>query len=218
MAHSIEKLNVEEAVESAKNALAAFDEAERGAEGDVGLRYALERGKQEVEKQLEWAKMKVAELSKQAEESAREELGKQADKEAEHAERAQRLGETGDSEVSLPERARDALRRARELMDQAAQELRAGKGERAVELAREAQRLLEAANSGEPEEQKQKEDEESEGEAHEQHAIGTGGAVPGQDARIRAEEFRRRVLKGLGSGSGGAIAPAVKRYAEGLLQ
>jgi hypothetical protein len=41
--------------------------------------------------------------------------------------------------------------------------------------------------------------------------------VPDAEDKSRAEEFRKRVLKNLAEGRG-QMAPAVKRYAEGLLR
>jgi hypothetical protein len=45
-----------------------------------------------------------------------------------------------------------------------------------------------------------------------------GGDVPDAEQRNKADDFRRRVVRGLGTGADGRIGPAVKRYAEGLLQ
>jgi hypothetical protein len=111
-------------------------------------------------------------------------------------------------------------------MKEAAQELGGGHGERGVELQREAQGLLEKARMGhtsDAEESPQREpnssrsdDSEKKGEGGD--AIATGGPVPGPDDRARAEEFRRRVLMGLGRERGERLSPAIKRYTEGLLK
>ena len=42
--------------------------------------------------------------------------------------------------------------------------------------------------------------------------------IPKADAHKGPEEFRKRVIKGLGQPSGGRLKDAVKRYAEGLLR
>jgi hypothetical protein len=42
--------------------------------------------------------------------------------------------------------------------------------------------------------------------------------IPGKDAHKGPEEFRKRVLKGLGGSSDPLLREAVKRYAEGLLK
>ena len=42
--------------------------------------------------------------------------------------------------------------------------------------------------------------------------------IPKADAHKGPEEFRKRVIKGLGQPSGGRFKDAVKRYAEGLLR
>jgi hypothetical protein len=46
----------------------------------------------------------------------------------------------------------------------------------------------------------------------------TQAPVPGADDQRRALEFRRRVLEGLGKERGGRLEPAIRRYAEGLLE
>ena len=46
----------------------------------------------------------------------------------------------------------------------------------------------------------------------------TKAPVPGADDQHRALEFRKRVLEGLGQERGGRLDPAVRRYAEGLLE
>ena len=45
-----------------------------------------------------------------------------------------------------------------------------------------------------------------------------GGEVPERSKAERAEEFRRRVMQGLGQSKAGRMSPAVKRYAESLLR
>lgn len=42
--------------------------------------------------------------------------------------------------------------------------------------------------------------------------------IPKADAHKGPEEFRKRVIKGLGQPTGGKYKEAVKRYAEGLLR
>jgi hypothetical protein len=106
------------------------------------------------------------------------------------------------------------------------QELAAGRGERGVELQREAQRLLEKSRLGRasepdepsPRDQKAARAEESERHGDGRESIALGGDVPGPDDRARAEEFRRRVLMGLGRERSERLSPAVKRYTEGLLE
>ena len=43
-------------------------------------------------------------------------------------------------------------------------------------------------------------------------------AIPGAKEHKGPEEFRRRVVQGLGQQGGGNIKEAVRRYAEGLLR
>ena len=56
---------------------------------------------------------------------------------------------------------------------------------------------------------------------HGAHVIAIGRKVEALEAlddKVRAEEFRRRVLKGLSKDQGGRLSPAIRRYAEGLLR
>jgi len=101
-------------------------------------------------------------------------------------------------------------------------ELGRGEGEAGLSRQREAQRLLEGADTGKPEDP-----EEGDQEQQQAGKDGTndgnggqpfGGGVPDAERQNKAEEFRRRVIRSLGEGPVGRLAPAVKRYAEGLLR
>jgi hypothetical protein len=101
-------------------------------------------------------------------------------------------------------------------MKRAAQALSEGDGERALELQRQAQRLLDDDSDEPPEDGAENPTDSSEADGD--RGVGTGGEVPDEDAQNRAEEFRQRVLRGLSGDKSIELAPAVKRYAEGLLR
>ena len=102
-------------------------------------------------------------------------------------------------------------------MRQAARALRAGETDQAQDLQAEAQRLLEHASPGSTsDEQEQGQDRNGSGDDKGEPA--TQGKVPGVNKRRRSEDFRRRVLEGLAKERRGGLAPAVERYAEGLLE
>jgi hypothetical protein len=108
-------------------------------------------------------------------------------------------------------------------MREASRELGRGHGEQGLTLQREAQRLLEQAQPGRSdgaEGDASREPSKQQGQRHGDQAssIATGGDVPGPDDKARAEEFRRRVLEGLGKEKSERLSPAVRRYAEGLLR
>jgi hypothetical protein len=218
MAQGIEGKDLQGAVESARDALSAFEQAQRKSSDREALQAELERGRKEVEKQLEWAKGELDKQRQQAAQAAREALQRAGGSEQELARRAQQLAGQDAQDVTLPEQARQRIAQAQGLMDEAASRLQSGAGQEALELQRKAQRLLEEAND-EPNQQGREDSEPSASPNGDgDRGLALGGDVPGDNARARAEEFRRRVIEGLGRGRGGPLGPAIKRYAEGLLQ
>ncbi|HTM43466.1 MAG TPA: DUF4175 family protein [Polyangiaceae bacterium] len=216
MAQGIEGQDLQNAVDSARDALSAFEEALRRQNGSSYLQEQLQRGREEVKKQLAWAKAKLAEQQAQAAKEAAEGLKRAGAAEQELARKASELANGDPGEVSLPEAARERLREAQQLMEEAARRLAAGETKEAIELQQQAQRLLEASDD-EPNDDQEDQSAQRSHQSGGDRGLALGGAVPG-DAQARAEEFRRRVLEGLGKGREGPLAPAVKRYAEGLLQ
>jgi hypothetical protein len=216
MAHELERGDFAEAVEGARRALSAGEDALR--KGDLGpaLESELRQALDAIREQMRWAEEKLEERNQRAEEAAREALEKVSKLEQELAERARRLlGEDG-LEQGLPGESIERLERAQQLMQEATRRLSDAKGNEGLELQRDAQRLLEQARPG------RTSDEDKKAPDGEQHDGGkkpaTGGDVPDPDKRNKAEEFRRRVLEGLKESEGGRLAPAIQRYAEGLLQ
>lgn len=184
----------------------------------------LERAEQELSKQSAW----IDELLRKAQERegarSKEALESSGKREHEMAERAENLSGRGShGEAALPGEVAQALDRAEGLMREAAQELSNGRGEKALQLQREAQRLLEQQDDDdkgdEPKDEPKDDPKESPGKRDKDHAdMRTDADVPGRDKNEKAEAFRKRVLEGLARDKGGRLGPAVKRYAEGLLK
>jgi hypothetical protein len=226
MAENLEAVQLDRAAQSGKDALEALAEAERKADrdptGDALDRAELARARDEVRAQLAWAEEKLDELRHKTEGAARPQLEKSGGREGELAERARALREAGSEQrAALPTDATDALERAEDLMRDAAKELRAGRGEQGSALMMEAQRWLEQAQPGSP----QDPDEGSDGDAHSGQEEDDGGRgmarhapVPKDKGNRAAEDFRQRVLRGLSQAHGDRLSPAIKRYAERLLQ
>lgn len=228
MAQSLERLALEDAVESGRDAMSALEDAVRKAKdpqapSDWLDQKGLQQARKDLARELAWAEEQLERLRRAAEAKARASLGTAGEREQRFAERAGNLAGRGKSgETALPGDAVDSLERAESIMREAARGLAEGKGDRALGLMREAQRLLERAgtgrttdtddSSGDPREPEQR------GDGDGGKGLRTGGDVPAEDEGKRAEEFRKRVLEGLGKGSGGRLAPAVKRYADGLLK
>ncbi len=224
MAQSLERLRLAEAVQSGKDAVSALSDAVRRAKNpkspaDWLDEDSLREARQHIEAELAWAQKQLDRVRGQAQEKARGELGKSGKREQELSRRAGNLAARGKSgETALPSDALDALERAEQLMREAARELAAGKGDRALELQRQAQRLLEQSDRGQTTDPDDAQKAPSNPRGKGSRGIRTGGEVPDKDEGQRAEEFRRRVLRGLSKPGDPRLSPAVRRYAEGLLQ
>jgi len=227
MAQNLERLSLGDAVQSGRDAMSALNAAEKKAKGGSALGDWLDEGelaaaRKEVKAQLDWAEKQLNELKQRTEERARSATMGSSEREQKLSRRAGNLAARGThGETALPEDAVDSLEKAESIMRDAARELGQGKGERGLELQREAQRLLERANTGQT-------GDEEDPSPHDQsrpspsakggNEIRTGGEVPARGDTKDAEAFRRRVLEGLGKSKDGRLSPAVRRYAEGLLR
>lgn len=221
MAHNLESLRLDQAVESGRRAASALREAAERAREGSGLDAELEHARAVLEEQLRWASTELEAAREAAKQGAKEELQEPAVREEQLAEAAERLARRGENEATpLPREVTERLRRADRLMRQAARELREGNGEGGLSLQREAQRLLEDADQGTTHDTREGTDEEN------QPGEGDGsdgpprfdGDVPEAEEQNKAEEFRRRVLESLGESPDGRLGPAIRRYAEGLLR
>jgi hypothetical protein len=213
-----------QSVESGRTARGLLDESKRKAESptdaaDLTNPEHLRRAADSLAEQLAWAEQAERRKQSAAEDHARQRLGEASERERSIERRLGELAKRGEhGEASLPEEALEQLDKARSAMREAGSELGAGKGERGLERQREAQRLLEQSDSGSTSAGDEGRSG-SDGEGGEKsRRLGTRAKVPGADDRRRAEDFRRRVLEGLGRERGGRLSPAIQRYAEGLLQ
>jgi len=225
MAGHLERLELGSAIESGQTARGLAGEAKQKARApestqDLMDPSAIERAERELAEQLAWAEAARERLSRAVEERAQKGLAEAAEGERSIARRAQALAEQGDSgERSLPGEALEQLGKAREAMDAAARELGSSRGEAGLEQQRTAQRLLEQASSGRTSDAEKPSPGERDGmHGEDGRALSKDGEVPRADDKVRAEEFRRRVLKGLSKDQGGRLSPAIRRYAEGLLR
>ncbi|MBX3226877.1 MAG: DUF4175 family protein [Labilithrix sp.] len=225
MARALEQGNANDAVQSGKNALGALEEAKRAAQrekmtrGDSSAEKAVDEARQKLESEVRWAEEKLAELRRKASQRAAPELKEHGEQEGKLGERARDIARKG-RDQDLPQGALDALRDAEDAAREAAQALKEGDAERGLKKQREAQQKLEQARDA-------LSDDEGEGEGE---GDGEGRAddgkkpsrdhtdIPKADAHKGPEEFRKRVIKGLGQPAGGKYKDAVKRYAEGLLR
>jgi hypothetical protein len=227
MAQSLERLSLADAVQSGRDAMSALEEADKkkrsGGQSDWVDDETLREAKRKVKEQLSWAERELDKLKRGAEERARSSLGSSGEREQGYSRRAGNLASRGKhGETALPEDSVENLEKAEGVMREAARELSEGRGDRALALQREAQRLLERATTGQTgddEEQSQPDRSRSSSKGNDGgKEIRTGGEVPRPEDSKRAEDFRKRVLEGLGKAKDGRLAPAVKRYAEGLLR
>jgi len=226
MAERLERLEFGEAKESGGTSRGLLEEAQKKAReprssSDLTDPAALDQAKREVENQLAWAEEAAQRMARDAEQRARQRLAEAAEREKSIERRMGDLTKPTDKgEPALPEQASERLEQARNAMREAVGELGNGRGERGLEHQREAQRLLEQGSSGRTTDG----DKEQSEEAKPSEESGNGkkmqskGPVPGAPGKNRAEEFRRRVLEGLAKDRGGRLDPAVRRYADGLLE
>ncbi|MGO8996696.1 MAG: DUF4175 domain-containing protein [Polyangiaceae bacterium] len=226
MARALEEGSPGDAVASGRNALQTLDEAKRASERESWRRWTdqatpIEKQIDDVRRKLEpevaWAEQELQVLRKKAAERARGELGEDATKENEMAERTRRLGEKGRDQ--MPGSALDALEEAEHSMQKAADQLRAGEPDRAISDQQDAQRQLEMAR------QAMGSDKDEGGEQGDSQTGDDNSGlsrektdIPNADAHKGPEDFRRRVTQGLSQPASGRLKDAIRRYAEGLLR
>lgn len=221
-ARALEQGRPADAVTSGRHALNALEEARRlagrerwmafgGAESEAEKR--LRDATQKLEPEVRWAEQSLEALRKKAAERAAGELGQRGDEEESMADRARELTGRGRDQGSMPAPALESLEGAEKSAREAARALKRGEADRALEQQRDAQRLLEMAREalGSSQEGERGGDDGS-------HVDNGRTDIPKADDHKGPEDFRRRVVKGLGQASGGRLKDAVRRYAEGLLR
>jgi hypothetical protein len=226
MARALEEGNAGDAVSGGHSALDALDEAKHvsqeerwsgmfsPADPDIdrtGADKRLAAARQKLEPEVKWAEQKLDALRKRGAQRDGWELSSHGEEEQRLAERAGALRDQGEGKGALPEPALEALHQAQRAAEEAAAALKRGDAHEGLAQQREAQRSLEMA----------------------QHALGSddeeggnGGErpdlehtdIPSVDAHKGPEEFRRRVMHGLGQVGSGRQKDAIRRYADGLLR
>lgn len=225
MAQNLERLSLKDAVENGRRGKSQVDEAARlsrdpRSPSDWLDDAAVNDASRELAEQLGWAERALERQRQQASARAAKDLSDAAGQEEALARRAGNLaGRAEHSEAKLPDDVQDSLERAENAMRQASRELSDGRGEQALELQREAQRLLERSNPGKTSDSDDAGDKQRGGSDDGGNGDpATRGNVPAADKARRAEDFRRRVLQGLSKERRGRLTPAIERYAEGLLE
>jgi hypothetical protein len=214
MAEALDAGDLLEAVERGLDADEALRRAEQFTERDPSWldEKAVEQAREALDRALEEARRAAEQLKQNSERSVSESLAERAQKQLEFSQRARGLAKRGaEPSAPLPEKSLEALRRASELLDRAAQAMQAGKGEEGAEHAADAQAELERAV---PETSESEGGDGGSGAEGSERSMAQDGSVPDEE-RDRARDFRERVEKGLGRGSG-RLSPAVRRYAEEL--
>jgi hypothetical protein len=235
MARSLEQGTVPDAVQSGRGALGLLDEAkamlQKGSWFDLQRRLAndLEDPGQErrrvadarrgLEGEEKWAENELEKLRARAAERARKELHEGGEDEGKLADRARDLAQRGRDRGSLPQQAVESIVDAERAARQAADYLKQGDAEKGLDRQREAQRALEAANEQLHGDDEANESSHSDSEGGvDRRATPSRGSVPLPGEHKGPEEFRKRVVRGLGQPASGALKDAVRRYAEGLLR
>jgi hypothetical protein len=223
MAHSLEQARPDEAVQSGRSSLGSLDEAKKilqksawleDPNGEEGKR--LEEVRRKLDAEEKWSEEALKQMRQKAAERARKQLEEGGDEEGKLADRARELGQKAGDKGSLPQEAVESIEDAEHAARQAAEALKEGQADKGLEHQREAQRALEQARQ-------QLEGDEDSGQP--QGDDGDKGArskapvaIPNAGEHKGPEEFRRRVVRGLGQPASGGLKDAVHRYAEGLLR
>jgi len=219
MARALEQGNASDAVQSGRSAMGALEEAKRAAAADRWARLGgadpektVENARKSLEGEVRWAEEKLSAMRKQASERAAPELREHGEAEGKLAERAHDLSHRG--REALPPASLEALEGAEQAAREAASSLQQGDANKGLAHQREAQQKLEMARDalGDSSDDRGNGDSDGKGFSHD-HAD-----IPKADLHKGPEQFRKRVIQGLGQPSGGRIKDAVKRYAEGLLR
>jgi hypothetical protein len=224
MARSLDDGRPDDAVGSGRSAIESLDEAKRMLDragwfdDPNGERQReVEEARRVLDREVRWAEQQRGEQRRRAAERARDRLQQGGEEEERLADRARELGQRGRDQASFPQEAVDSLDDAERAAREAARALEQGDADKGLDRQRAAQRALEAAH-----EQLQGGDDDSghsSGDEGDGRTAGPGAvAIPNAGEHKGPEEFRRRVMRGLGRPSSGLLKDAVQRYAEGLLR
>jgi hypothetical protein len=223
MARSLEDGKPDEAAQSGRSSLGSLDEAKKILQRQSWLedpdgagQKRLEDVRRKLDAEEKWAEEALRQMRRRAADRARKQLEEGGEEEGKLADRARDLGQRAGDKGSLPQQAVDSLDDAERAARQAGQALKEGDADKGLEHQREAQRALEQARE-------QLEGDEDQGSPSPEDGDKGGRskapvAIPGKGEHKGPEEFRRRVVQGLGQPSPGTLKDAVHRYAEGLLR
>jgi hypothetical protein len=222
MAGSLERTELRDAVENGKKASQALKDAKQV--GDQPNQFSQEqeagresdRAREALERELAWTEDALEKLRKASSANAKADLEKASKAEQRLADRARDLGKKGESgDRSLPQDMLDRLNDAEQSMHDAEKALQEGDGDRGSRHQKEAQRLLEMARD----QQSEPDESESEGTRDgDSKRLAKRTEIPDKNKHKGPEDFRRRVVEGLGGSADPLLREAVKRYAEGLLK
>lgn len=219
MAGALEQGQPRDAVESGKGALRSLGDAKRLGEQSQGYfpeeRAGREAGKamSSLEGELAWAQGALEQLRRGASGRAKDDLSRSSKDEQALADRGKSLMEKGESgDRAMPQEMLERLSDAEQAMRRAQRSLAEGDGEEGLKQQQEAQRLLEMAKGERSEEPRDSPSEAEDGR------MSKDTDIPGKDKHKGPENFRKRVLEGLGGSTDPVLKEAVKRYAEGLLR
>jgi hypothetical protein len=221
MAGSLERGDLKDAIAAGKEAAEALREAEKRAERDFydddsEIKSGAKRARNRVEESIESLQQKLDEMKDHAKERAEGELKDAGRNEGRMADRSKDLGRRGQSgDAAMPDDMLDKLGEAEKAMREAQKALEEGDAERGREKQEEAQRLLEMAKGDDDDQKDAKDGKDGDGDGPN---IDQDTAVPGAEEHKNPDEFRKRVLDGLGKSSDARLKEAVRRYAEGLLK
>lgn len=225
MARSLEKAKGEDAVQSGRGALGALDEAKRMLQRESWLedpsgqqRLRVEEVRRKLDAEEKWVEQKLEEMQKRAVERARRDLEAGGEEEGKLADRARELAHRGRERGPLPQEAVESIDDAQRAARQAAEALRRGEAETGLRHQHEAQRHLEAANDLLQGDEQAKDSTPSGPAGGNARSTPSGTDVPSASKHKGPEEFRKRVVRGLGQPASGGLKDAVRRYAEGLLR
>ncbi len=212
MAGALEDGRTSDAIEQGKAALESIRRAQQllPRTGGFVASSDLENAEEAVKDALSEAqeaqerRMKTPEM--------REQLQQHAMREQDLARRAEELAKRASGgQAPLPDKTVRGLRRAADLMKQAARAMERGEAEAGRELSGDAQQELERAQ---PESRRSHAEEDGEQPGTARTPQTHGADVP-EETEDPARDFRERVERGLGRRAG-RFGPAVRRYAEEL--
>jgi hypothetical protein len=228
MARSLERARTEDGAQSGRSALGSLDEAKRMLQKGGWMddptgenRRSVEEARRKLDAEEQWAERQLEQMRRRAADRARQQLQMGGDDEAKLADRARDLAQRGRDRGSLPQQAIESVDDAERAARQAAEALREGDAQKGLEHQREAQRALESASDqlrGDDNEENSQSSAGREDSGDARNPSRGNGIVPKKGQHKGPEEFRRRVVRGLGQAAGGGLRDAVRRYAEGLLR